>query len=566
MDFKQISNKIKPIIAGAYAPLPHARGWWLALALLSAAAVADVPGAPYFEFSPFVQLLFILLVPAFKATLLLWIGGWLWRIRWLRWFAVVALATYAFLALANVGCWAFYGFGISRKLMGLLAQTNPREASEFLPDILSHIGKIFASPRTYAALAAFALAAWLFTHAPRTLLRILVASLSVAGAVLYVWFAASFTAGRSSLFVSLRTFKYIVDQHRSDRELQNLIDRKIPFPDAEKVRSSHAAEDVIVIIGESANRPNLSLYGFPLDDTPRMNAWRDSLFVFSDALASSQITISNLERILTFKPDDTEEGNWWKYPTLTDLFNNAGYRTYWLSNQERSGEWGNSAGVLASTASVSKYIGMDYTDDSMLYNTTYDEGLLPELSKALADSASCRLVMLHLLGSHTLYVQRYPESRDRFSGADVMRALHRQRPWLNADGARLLAEYSNSILYTDSIWSVAARMAADSPRPSLVIYFSDHGEKVCEGDNARGRTARHVQVPFVVYANAAYRRANPQIMEKLGRARNRAFSTAALVHILMTLTDTSYPLYDPVADPLSDSWRPRTRYVDEQPY
>ena len=55
-------------------------------------------------------------------------------------------------------------------------------------------------------------------------------------------------------------------------------------------------------------------------------------------------------------------------------------------------------------------------------------------------------------------------------------------------------------------------------------------------------------------------------MEQLAAAKDRPFSSAALVHMLMTLTGTDYELYNGADDPLSDSFVARTRMVDEAPW
>lgn len=544
--------------------LPHNRIWFIILVILSCASIADVPGSPTFGMPSALQVLFILSVGCLKGAILIIVAAWMWRHKWLRVPAIAFFIIYALAAIINAGALAFYGFGFSRKLITVLAQTNRAEASEFLPDIYSHILITISSVKTWLWIAVAAVAAWLFCKISRKAAAVLTAGLSVVGVVMYGWLAINFNVGRTSVMMSLRIPKYFIEQRRTNLEMQKLIERKKPLPHPESVRSSKTATNVVVIIGESANRPNLSLYGFPLETSPYMDALADSLFVFTDALASSQITSSNIERILTFKPDDRVYGDWYNYPTLIDLFNAAGYRTYWLSNQERVGAWSNGAGVISATADVVSFIGLEYCEDALLVDKTLDDALLPPFYSAIADSADARMIFLHLLGSHNIYNKRYPPERAHFTADDVFQSI--DRPWLNRDGVQLLADYSNSLVFTDSIWHETVVRVAESPDPSVVIYLSDHGEKVCEGNNIRGRDNRSVEIPFVIYANGAYRENNPAIIEKLSSAVQRPFSSAALVHMLMTLTDTQYNLYNGADDPLSDSFVARRRFVDEEPW
>lgn len=390
-------------------------------------------------------------------------------------------------------------------------------------------------------------------------------ALSLAGLGMYTWLVVGFDTAKSSMFMSLRIPKYFLDQRRWNMEMQKRIDNKMPLPHPETVVSDHAAANVIVIIGESSNRSNLSLYGFPVKTTPYMDAMADSLVAFTDAIASSLLTSANVERLISFKADDLVEGDWYNYPSVIDLFNTAGYKTYWLSNQERAGVWSNAVGALASGADVMSFVGMEYCDDTLLSERTFDEAVLPPLRKALSDNAENRMIFIHLLGSHVIYDHRFPEERSHITPKDIYSA-DLNRPWLNDDGAQLLADYSNSLVYTDSIWHETVKQISANPKPSLLIYLSDHGEKVCEGDNMRGRDNSSVGIPFVVYANRAYRDANPEIMKTLDEAKDRPFSSAALVHILMTLTGTDYELYNGADDPLSDLFVARTRMVDEAPW
>lgn len=238
--------------------------------------------------------------------------------------------------------------------------------------------------------------------------------------------------------------------------------------------------------------------------------------------------------------------------------NEAGYRTYWLSNQERTGIWGNSSGAMSGNADVVKYVGGESLEDALL--DRYDEALLPEVTKALADSAA--FIGVHLMGSHMEYSNRYPASADYFKGTDVIRKM--PRPWLSDSKAQTVAEYDNSIRYTDAILGQIIDRISRLSRPALFVYFSDHGENVYDSRDYRGRDNTSVMVPMVVYANYAYRRSNPDMVEALRRAVSLPVSTATVAFPLMTLTGTSYSRYISDRDFLSPDFKVRPRYVDEQ--
>ncbi len=268
-----------------------------------------------------------------------------------------------------------------------------------------------------------------------------------------------------------------------------------------------------------------------------------------------------MERILSFKTDDTTAGDGLEYPLLVSLFEKAGYKTFWLSNQERSGSVSNTSGVMILDARVIKYIGADNSEDQLVRK--FDHDLLPELTSALEDTAQNKLIFLHLMGSHTEFDHRYPMGWDAFSCADEIRP---EMPWLTNRSAKRRAAYDNSIRYTDALLGQVIRLTADNDVGAVMIYFSDHGENVYDEDNTCGRGEKYVEVPFFIFANDKYLSAFPETEQRLSEAVDRKFSTANFVHLLMNLTGTDYKCYDATRDVLSPSYRQRVRMVDENPW
>lgn len=293
-----------------------------------------------------------------------------------------------------------------------------------------------------------------------------------------------------------------------------------------------------------------------------MSALRDDLFIFSDAIGSSTGTALNLETILTLKEDDSS-GEWYSFPMLIDIFNQAGYNTWWLSNQERYGIWSNSSSAMSSRAHTVIYAGNESSKDATLYR--YDDVLVPEFYKAMADTSSYRMINIHLMGSHTKYSYRYPPEYSRFS-ADDERNIH-SRPWLDNEKLGTIAEYDNSILFTDYILGQIIDRVSESTSPAVVVYLSDHGENVYDDRDFIGRDRRYVRVPMIVYINEAYRNSRHDAVEKLRNATDMKFSTSNIPYFLMTLSGTQYKGYNPRRDILSaDTYVDYARHVDGEPW
>lgn len=557
--------KIKEILTGVVSQMSRYRGLWLWLWAVSVLSIIDIPGSPEFRLTGWMQVIYVITVGALKGSVVLLTLMLLMRTRLGRLVAWVGVGIYTVMAVVNAFGFKFYGMGISRKLILVIAQTNAFEAGEFMSAIPVNVMSVCMSPSTWIAVFVGVMGAWIVNKLPQKIYVWCVATISLIGGVALGLFAMNFTSGRTAHSLVARTAKYTREVMRSEAEFRAMQRELRPYPFGDSVKSKLLATNVVVIVGESASRSHHSLYGYPLPTTPRLDEMRDSLYVFSDVIGSSAGTAGNMERILTFKTDDLKSGDGLRYPTVIDFFNNAGYYTAWLSNQERTGSVSNTSSVMATMARKTLYIGADNSEDALM--SRYDDALLPHFGETLRDTTlGSRLIFMHLLGSHIKYASRYPLSRTRFTADDVLSIKKSLHPWLTRRSAEVVAHYDNSIHFTDSIVAQVFKELGSSRHPSVGIYLSDHGENVYDEGDFTGRGVRYVEVPFIIYANRAYREANPDIMESIARGLHHPISTANLVHSLITLTGTSSPLYTPSLDPLSLHFTPRQRLVDEAPW
>lgn len=470
------------------------------------------------------------------------------------------LSILALVSLVNVGSLGFYGFGITYKLITIVGQTTWAEATQFVPYLLANIGDLLCSIVFWLVVCVAIVSAWLIKRLSSKIFFPVVMVASVMGLFTFDWISRDLPNNRIIALMSVRISRLMKESIEDQRRLREFAEKMHELPYVDDLRCEGLATNVVVVIGESSNRQHNSIYGFALPTTPRLEAERNNLFLFSQAVAPATNTAASLERILTFKKDDRKDGDWYTYPNVVDLFHNCGYTTYWYSNQNQGGLYMDSSAAIATHADEAKYVGVTSSSDMQWY---YDELLLPCLDKAFADDgASRKLIFLHLMGSHTGYMARYPEKYSRFTVQEVTENM--PKPWMNTSKAKVLSEYLNSIYYTDYILGEILNKVKESPNPSLMLYLSDHGEAVYDEDDYVGRDKKHVEVPFILYMNDAYRRRNPEMVETVREALDRPFSTANTIHSLITLTGTEYPLYEEAEDVLSPKFRPRKRYVDRE--
>lgn len=522
--------------------------------------LADIHPSPVFNYSPLILYTFLALVAAFKATGLTLIWYICKPLKALRIVVAVLLSLYTFLCLVNFACDRFYGFGITHKFITLIVQTNPREAGEFMPILGNNLLSTLTSWQLWLSLSAVATATFIARFIKPTVFGIVAGVLSLGGIAFITYTFSTITTGRTALVMGLRVTRQVTITINELREVEALMAARRTLPDSDKVFCEHTTPTIIMVVGESASRGHHSLYGYGLQTTPELENMMDSLYIFTDAIGCSPRTAGNIERILSFKPDTSvTEGDWMRYPLVIDLFNAADYTTSWLSNQEKNGDTLNGSYPMVSHAHRISYVGAESSYDVGMLR--YDDALLPDFYKALSDTAINRFIGLHLLGSHFLYHMRYPKERAIFDKTDIMRTV--ARPWFDNEMATLAAHYDNSIAFTDSILGQIIQAVAQRPEPALLIYFSDHGENVHDTkDFVWCRDDRFVEVPFIIYANSAFRTANPDLTERIKAARDLPISTSNIIHSLMTLAGISYPAYNPALDFLSPQFRPRPRYVD----
>lgn len=161
---------------------------------------------------------------------------------------------------------------------------------------------------------------------------------------------------------------------------------------------------------------NWQLYGYDRETNPELSQVED-LVVFRDVLTQSNTTHKSVPLILSSVNTDEHE-ELYRRKGLPALFNEAGFETWFISNQSRQGAMIDN---LAHDAQHLIYIR----------SPRYDMQLLDEVRKVLERSRSQKiLLILHCYGSHFSYHQRYPREFAHFKpDDDVAIALSIGRCW-----------------------------------------------------------------------------------------------------------------------------------------
>ncbi|WP_233519485.1 phosphoethanolamine transferase [Mitsuokella sp. AF21-1AC] len=449
-----------------------------------------------------------------------------------------------------------YSSLIGAGIVTAVLQTNPREAGEFLRMYMGWQG---------VAASILLVAAGVFIYRRLGRCRIPFLSRHRLSHALPFVFLASLLAG--TILLS-EYYSFIINDSldvpvvRVSRAATTSVENIQAF---EKLKNEAASDVeitenrsdtpyVVFILGESTNRARMHLYGYPLENTPNLDelAAKGELAVFRDTISPEAATVAVLRKLLTFADMDSSKP-WYEYNNMIDVMKAAGYRTYWLSNQESSGIWGNVAQLFAGRSHYSRFTRLRESHED---NGIYDEALFPLVDEVLAQPAAKNFYVIHLMGGHGLYYMRFPYLFSKFTADDVPPP----QDTLSLEKRTEIAQYENALFYNDFV--VTSLMGKFADKDALVVYIPDHGEAVYDHGSFSGHVEEHptketLEVPMIFWASPAYRAHHPEKWQALQAAVNRPYMTDDFIHTLLDLLDIRTPEYDAKKSVINPAFVPR---------
>ena len=501
--------------------------------------------------------------------------------------AFVLLAINVVFAIAQIFLIFSLELTYSHGTLDALVQTTPKEAFEFAHAFLNF--KLIAA---FLALLIFVFAALRLRVSQRVRMKLcraikLVFLLSLLVFIAHAAFksyVAKSSKMRASIIIALNkipiynfafvTKDYFGADFKSVRELQ---------AGYQSIYASHSHKtapnrisNVVFIIGESLQRNFMSLYGYYLPTTPNLQALEQSgnLIAFSDVVSPGAKTNDVLKYVLNFGNYESEKQRPWSANLdIVNLARLANYETFWISNQERYGQW-----AVASGASAQMTDHSDFTNQIPVYKYAYslDEVMLPSIKNfksgarksplARKDENSAaevngtqkkdKFFILHLMGSHPSYEFRYPKSFAKFSAADISREP------LDEGQKKELAHYLNTVAYNDFIVSEIYKIFASDN--TLIVYFSDHAQSLYQyrGKLIHGGINRFtLEIPLIFMASDKFKEQNADLWARIAAAKDRPFLNDDLIHAIAEILEmTDLPEYDPARSVINANFnasRPR---------
>ncbi|MEO7977151.1 phosphoethanolamine transferase [Flavobacterium sp.] len=290
------------------------------------------------------------------------------------------------------------------------------------------------------------------------------------------------------------------------------------------------SETYVLVIGESTTRTHMGIYNYQRSTTPLLNSISNELLVYQDVVTPNTHTLTSLEKVLTL--GNTQNIDLKYKGNILQLFNQAGFSTFWLSNQKPSGIWDNFITAIANSAQ--KKIFFNISDDE----SNFDDVLFNSYKAILKSKEKKKLIILHLMGTHLLYKNRYPALFAKFNTRPKSR-------FLSETAILETNHYDNAVLYQDYIWYNIIKLARKNNGKTAVLLFSDHGEEVYDCINFSGHTESKgtksmYDIPFILW------RSDLKIKEKnnLIFDINRKYSTEDLLYSMADLASIKFGKFE----------------------
>ena len=254
-----------------------------------------------------------------------------------------------------------------------------------------------------------------------------------------------------------------------------------------KLLLSHKPEAgvYVLVIGESQNRAHMQAYNYHRATTPWLDSMKNdkNMLLFTKAYSCHTHTVPTLLYALTAKNqyNNIAVKN---AVSVLEVAEAAGFETVWLSNQVKYSAWDTPVTSIASEANQQKWINSTLGEST---NTDYFDGkLIEELEKIKITDKM--LIVMHLMGNHGSYEQRYPKAFEKY------------------DGKNTIDKYDNSIIYNDYVMSQVYKRARKIPNFKGLVYCSDHADAIDKNlsHDASQFDFDMTHIPLYIYLSDSY--------------------------------------------------------------
>jgi len=465
------------------------------------------------------------------------------------WLGFALLSIFVVLAPGELAFIALYGHPSDYDIVGLAIESGPRETRDFLGLLLWPAVAAGACATIVAVLAPVLVKRYRLCWAGRSRAYVNAVAIVLPVALFAFGYLQSdgppskrFTDSLSDLSdyvdnivpgypfgVPFRGLAYYNELRKLQAQAAKLKDFRFG---ATAPPSIGSRQIYVLVIGESSRRDHWSLFGYDRPTNPEL-AEVSNLVLLPRMITPWPTSRLAIPVMLTRKPA-ADLDLYFTEPSILRVYSEAGFLTYWFSNQLAVGQHDFSISATAYEAAHVRFFNpAGWTDPG-----TYDEVLLPALQRSIAESSQNLFVVLHTMGSHGKYGFRYPEKFDRY------------QPSLKHSGNApynqlLLNSYDNSILYTDHILAAVIKILSSTDAATALFYSSDHGEDIpnatCNLSGHGNPSHSNFIIPALFWYSKTYADLFPHNVEIIRENATRRLTTENIFETLVDLAGINLP-------------------------
>lgn len=425
--------------------------------------------------------------------------------------------------------------------MVAILQSNPEEQVDFVVfNILTLKG---LSLSILSALVALLLSEQMFRLSRRKISKVG----SLKRKVYYVLIVLFVLAG-AIITSQLRPIKFYFmmrEEYYKQIELFNKISSQVESVSKLDATKEKQGELYVLVMGESLNRDLMGCYNGFLDNTPFLTKLCEDPHTIKFANSYSAF-VNTLPAIThAFSQGNFVTGLSFPYgENLFSVLKKAQVKTAWISNQVRQSRFDTPIAAIADKTDF-QYFSINLSEGSSKQQRP-DEYILPQI-KAYLDRESTsdnHLLVIHLMGSHSPYDNRYPDSINEYSFADPA-IIGSSSSSMTVK--RELNEYLTSIYYNDTVLEQIYNLVSSRDDFRGFVYLSDHAEEVTppSGRHNMGQfTYTMTRIPLIINLDQKYVDDYPQSFNTLEQNKDKLFINDALYDLMLPLMQVKTSAYN----------------------
>lgn len=299
----------------------------------------------------------------------------------------------------------------------------------------------------------------------------------------------------------------------------------------EKINKNTDEVKVILVLGESVRADHLGINGYKRNTTPLLSKQKN-LISYNNAYTSKTYTAVSLVQILTNQSVyDTPVSTTY---SLINVINQAGINSSWIGNQTPENSY------LPFINSSQERIIIDPIHSVFSLKKKNDLELLKYYQNNLQQKNS--FTILHMIGSHWFYENRYTEKFRRYKPTIKSKYIPSNTP------QEMINSYDNTIVLLDYFLNELIEKLKKSNENYMLIYVSDHGELLGEGNKWLHAQATEEKSPknpaLIVWYSDQFKAKSLNKIINLESKKDRIIPLDYIYHSILDIYEVDTKYYD----------------------